>query len=172
MEYLVTYGWALLALFAVIAILISTGAFSSANFAQQECTFQPGLPCSPFIIYRNGPSTSAMFTVINNLGFPIKIANVTYTANDIGQPGKVDYVVTDPAWDTHIFRQSDQMNFAYTFDGETQPSERDFRSIIASIEYYNCKGITDPAKCNYETASLYTTSGRISAVVESGATAQ
>ena len=33
MESLVTYGWALLALFAVLALLFSTGAISTGNFS-------------------------------------------------------------------------------------------------------------------------------------------
>jgi hypothetical protein len=49
MEYLVTYGWALLALLIVVAVLLSSGVFSPNSFATQECTFQPDLPCSPFI---------------------------------------------------------------------------------------------------------------------------
>ncbi|MCX6772283.1 MAG: hypothetical protein NTV88_00750 [Candidatus Micrarchaeota archaeon] len=167
MEYLVTYGWALLALFAVIAILISTGAFSSSNFAQKECTFQPGLPCSPFIIYTDGAATTIQFSVANDLGFPIKIKNMVYTTTNIGQPGKTDYSVSDP-FGQQIFKQSEPMNFLKTFEGATQPSPRDFRTIIVSIQYYNCKGIDLPEKCNDETAPVYTTSGRISSVVEQG----
>ncbi|MCX8195375.1 MAG: hypothetical protein N3G22_04705, partial [Candidatus Micrarchaeota archaeon] len=87
MEYLVTYGWALLALILVIALLYASGAFSSSAFLQPECTFQPDLPCSPYIIYTTTLSSGAKatmlhYTLTNNLGFPIKIVEVNYTVRD------------------------------------------------------------------------------------------
>ena len=167
MEYLVTYGWALLALFAVVAILVSTGAFSSANFSQQECTFQPGIPCSPFIIYKNGDVTSIRFSMANDLGFPIKIASATLTTSDMGEAGRVVYSIPSADLPQGIIEQSGQMDFFYDFAGPSQPYPRDFRTVVATIQYYNCKGIDSPGNCN-DPESLYTTSGRISSVVEQG----
>ena len=166
MEYLVTYGWALLALFAVVAILVSTGAFSSANFSQQECTFQPGLPCSPFIIYLDAGATTMKFTVINDLGFPIEIVNASVTATDIGQSGRNDYQIPQDSLPQGVIGQSKRMDFSYTFEGQHQPQSRSFESIIAVVSYLNCKGVE--SDCNVLTAPTYTTSGRISSVVEQG----
>ena len=164
MEYLVTYGWALLALFAVVAILISTGAFSSSNFSQRECTFQPDLPCSPFILYLDGGTATLRYSLSNGLGFPIKIARITYRTTDMGFPGVKDDWLDE--FDSPVFNSGDTIDLAYAFPGEKQPAARDFKTIIATMEYYNCRGVE--GDCGEETATKYTTSGRISTVVEPG----
>lgn len=167
MEYLVTYGWALLALFAVVAILISTGAFSSSNFSQKECTFQPDLPCSPFILYLDSGTLAMRYSLSNGLGFPIKIAKITYRTTDIGFPGVKDDWIDEV--ESPVFQSGDQFDLTYSFEGEKQPAARDFKTIIATIEYYNCRqAIAEQKECNQDTATLYTTSGRISTVVEPG----
>lgn len=164
MEYLVTYGWALLALVFVIALLIGTGVFSLNNFSTAECTFQPDLPCSSFIIYRetgpNGqPQTALEFNISNSLGFPINITNMTYSVTGWGGPG-VRVVDGSPATPVHLSSGS-YAAFSYNFTGPSQPSVRDFKTIYAQLTYYNCKV---PANCT----GPYVTSGRISSPVEQG----
>jgi len=158
MEYLMTYGWALLALFLVVAFLLSSGAFSFSSFSQQECTFQPDLPCSSYILYLSSPSSTALsFTLSNGLGFPIKLANVTYTAAGLGSSSRQTYTGTVDT--SRIYKPGERMAFNYTFTGSPQPAQRDFKTIIVTLTYTNCRQGT-PCTSNY------TTSGRISAVVE------
>ncbi len=45
MEYLMTYGWAILIIAVVLGALYSLGIFSSATFAPQGCIVQPGFEC-------------------------------------------------------------------------------------------------------------------------------
>lgn len=168
MEYLVTYGWALLALFAVVAILISSGAFSSSNFSTQECTFQPDLPCSPFILYLDSDgATTLRYSMSNGLGFPIKLASVKYVTTDLGEAGRQEWTDGSIAG-APIFQSGDPFELTFQFPGSAQPRARDFKTIISTIEYYNCRGIELAADCNDETASKYITSGRISTIVEQG----
>ena len=160
MEYLATYGWGLLALFLVIAFLISSGAFSSSNFSVQECTFQPDLPCSSFILYKNSSSakTTLQFNVANGLGFRVNISNVSYLTTDLGAEGR-------KIWAGSLPNQTDlpsgkRAQFAMDFTGPKQPYERDFKTIIVTLSYYNCR--------NLPCTGPYTTSGRISTMVEKG----
>jgi hypothetical protein len=160
MEYLVTYGWALLALFIVIALLLSSGAFSISSYASQECAFQPDLPCPSFILYKTAaanPRTTLEFTLSNGLGFPIQVNSVTYTATGMGQQGRNIYAGSLP-FPSGIIGSGQRMNFTQDFTGSFQPSPRDLKTIYVSITYSNCKGGT----CR----SNYTTSGRISTLVE------
>ncbi|MCX8198252.1 MAG: hypothetical protein N3F07_03630 [Candidatus Micrarchaeota archaeon] len=159
MEYLVNYGWALLALFLVVAFLISSGAFSSSSFSAQECIFQPSLPCPSFIIYRQGSSNPAArleFALVNGLGFPINISNVSYETSNLGQEGKKVWVGPLPS--QPFLQPGARANFSMDFPGASQPSFRQFRTIHVSVSYYSCKTLpcTGP----------YTTSGRISSIVE------
>jgi len=159
MEYLVTYGWALLALFAVLAILISSGAFSASNFTNPECTFQPDLPCNSFILYKTASgSTKLAFNITNGLGFNMSINNITYTAVDMGGPGKQEYHYVPSS--RIGMAPGASYGFEYDFIGAKQPTLRDFRTVYVSISYSNCRF----AACS----GNYTTSGRVSAVVEAG----
>jgi len=162
MEYLVTYGWALLALFAVVALLISSGAFSSSNFTVAECTFQPDLPCTSYILYKNPATgeTTLQFSISNGLGFPIKITNMSYVATDLGLKGRNEYPII-AGLPSPQFSSGDKMNFTYAFTGTAiQPGVHDFRTIYVSLAYSNCR--FTPCVGNY------TTSGRISVPVEQG----
>jgi len=162
MEYLVTYGWALLALFFVIALLIGSGAFSVNNFSTPECTFQPDMPCSSFIIYKEtgaggADQTALLFNISNGLGFPINITNVSYAASGMGRQGMT---VFDAAPATPIaLAPGGSASFGYNFTGASQPSERDFKTVFATLTFYNCK---TPTACT----GPYVTSGRVSSIVE------
>jgi hypothetical protein len=157
MEYLVTYGWALLVLFVVIAYLLTSGAFSASSFAAQECVLQPDLPCSPFVLYKDGANTDLKFTITNGLGFPINISSINYTTFGIGSTGRRVYSGVPPS---HIIASGEKVNFTRVFPDDPQPSANDFRTIYVEISYYNCKNspCSGPAP--------YVTSGRISAVVQ------
>ena len=155
MEYLVTYGWALLILFIVVAYLLTSGAFSAGSFAAQECVFQPDLSCSPFVIYREGADTNLKFTLTNGLGFPINISEINYTTIGIGAAGRRFYSGTAPSG---TIASGSRFDFNQTFPGDVQPSANDFRTIYVEMSYFNCK--------NSVCSGPYMTSGRISAVVQ------
>ena len=158
MEYLVTYGWAILALFLVIALLIASGAFSPNSFSAQECTFQPNLPCGPFIIYFDTASGQTMvnFTLTNGLGFPINVTGINYTTTDLGLPGKN----TIPGSLVHTAVLSGgNISFGQNFSGMRQPLPKTFKTMYATISYVNCK---NPPSCT----GPYFVSGRISSIVE------
>lgn len=161
MEYLVTYGWALMVLFVVVAYLLTTGAFSANSFASQECVFQPDLPCYPFVLYRDGGATTLKFTLANGLGFPINVSSINYTTVGIGAPGRMDYPDTPATRSRGIIQSGDRMYFNYTFTSGSQPSANDFRTLFVTFSYLNCK---NPAACS----GPYVTTGRISSVVEAG----
>jgi len=158
MEYLVTYGWALLILFIVVAYLLASGAFSANSFAAQECVFQPDLPCFPFVLYREGAGTVLQFTITNGLGFPIKISELNYTTTGIGAPGRRVYSVIVPE-SANSIASGERMNFTQVFPDAPQPSVNDFRTIYVELSYFNCKN----SLCS---GGPYVTSGRISAVVQ------
>ena len=77
MEYLMTYGWALVALVVVIAALMATGAFNPSYLIGEECTLQPDLSCGPHIMYLDGGDTILKFRINNGLGYEIYLDSVT-----------------------------------------------------------------------------------------------
>ncbi|MGC8538644.1 MAG: hypothetical protein ACP5MK_02130 [Candidatus Micrarchaeia archaeon] len=54
MEYLMTYGWALLIMAVVLAALFAMGIFNPSNFAGQECILPAGFSCLNYYLYQNG----------------------------------------------------------------------------------------------------------------------
>ncbi len=155
MEYLVTYGWALLILFVVVAYLLTSGAFSANSFASQECVFQPDLSCSPYVLYRDSSSATLLFTLTNGLGFPINVSSINFTTTGIGATGRLVYQGTAPSG---TIASGARMNFTQPFYDAPLPVANDFRTIYVELAYYNCK--------NSPCSGPYVTSGRISAIVQ------
>jgi len=153
MEYLVTYGWAFLALFAVLAILFASGFFSSSSFSTPECVFQPDLPCNSFILYSTGSSSSNLgFTLSNGLGYKIKVTRMNYTTSDLGAYGKNSTSVPVSL----EIESGAQKSFLQQFSGPAQPEAGAVRTTYVGIEYLACK--RDPC------TGPYASSGRITAV--------
>ena len=99
MEYLMTYGWAILIVIIVVAALYAMGVF----------TITPAVPCSPCfgppfaymdysagtLVMRNGPQ--AIESVSSSVGSPDSAtydANAIITITGITTTGDVDLVLT------------------------------------------------------------------------------
>jgi len=54
MEYLMTYGWAILVIVIVIAVLFYIGVLNPANVTPVVCTFPPGFSCASYKLASNG----------------------------------------------------------------------------------------------------------------------
>jgi len=48
MEYLMTYGWAILVIIIVIAVLFYIGVLNPKNITPTSCTFPPGISCMSY----------------------------------------------------------------------------------------------------------------------------
>ncbi len=61
MEYLITYGWAILIIAVVLAALFASGVFNPSHFAGQECVLSAGFSCLNYYLYPNGILTLNLF---------------------------------------------------------------------------------------------------------------
>ena len=83
MEYLMTYGWALVALVVVIAALMATGAFNPSYLIAEECTLQPDLSCTGHVLYLDTSETPQLeFRISNGLGYDIVLSGVNITTSN------------------------------------------------------------------------------------------
>lgn len=80
-EYLMTYGWALLALVIVVAVLLSSGLFSPDYLISEECSFGNSLPCN-FALFNEGPSTKVIMEIFNGYPYEIKILEIHVQTQD------------------------------------------------------------------------------------------
>jgi len=73
MEFLMTYGWAILVVLAAIGALAYFGVLSPGEFLPEQCVLIPGLSCLDFNINTN----STVILISNSLGNDIDISTVT-----------------------------------------------------------------------------------------------
>ncbi len=78
LEFLMTYGWAILAVLAAIASLAYFGVLSPSYFLPEKCTLPSGITCLDFKV-----GSSAVTVVLqNNLGEPITITSLDVAKKD------------------------------------------------------------------------------------------
>lgn len=153
LEYLMTYGWAILVLVAIVSALFALGVFSPSNFVSEECNFQPDFTCSHFILFLNKTATNTVLQVTfhNGLGYPINITTANFTmggmTGSLGHFGHAGPIASMPSGEDN--------NFTVTFSGTPQPSVGSMEKIDTVIVYKNEK-----------TGMNHTISGRITARVE------
>ncbi len=107
MEYLMTYGWAILIIAVVLAALFELGVFNGSNLAPQGCIAQAGFTCTNFVYtsnaigftfgqttgrdyYGNWIFVASQDEALNQNGIPVNFAcTATGCANatPVGLPG-------------------------------------------------------------------------------------
>ena len=71
MEYLTTYGWAVLLIMIVIGVLFFLGVFNTANYqASAECAMGGGFSCTNVSMAANGLIT---YTITDNTADPVNV---------------------------------------------------------------------------------------------------
>ncbi len=79
MEFLMTYGWALLVVLVAIGSLTFYFGYDSSSFASETCFFGPGLSCSDMLVNED----SISLKVTNSLGKDITSFSVSSDSCDI-----------------------------------------------------------------------------------------
>ena len=72
MEFLMTYGWAILVVLAAIAALAYFGVLSPEKFLPEKCILQPGIAC---VSHKVEP-TKVTLVISNGLGRTITITSI------------------------------------------------------------------------------------------------
>ena len=103
MEYLMTYGWAIVVLVVVIAALMATGAFNPSYLIAEECTLQPDLSCTGHVLYLDTSGTPQLeFRISNGLGYDMRLTGVTVTTSDQVVYEDTSYNMIVPQGETQI----------------------------------------------------------------------
>lgn len=78
LEFLMTYGWAIMVVLVVIGALSYFGVLNPSALMPERCTLTPGLGCDDFLINTNGVSLK----ISNSLGKAINISNLSISQYD------------------------------------------------------------------------------------------
>ncbi|MBD3355190.1 hypothetical protein GF361_04360 [Candidatus Woesearchaeota archaeon] len=73
MEFLMTYGWALLVVLAAIGALAYFGVLKPQQFMPEQCVLVPGLACLDFKV----TSSNTTVLISNSMGRDIDISSIT-----------------------------------------------------------------------------------------------
>ncbi len=81
MEFLMTYGWAILVVLAAIAALAYFGVLSPSRFLPERCDFPAGLTCVDKAVISSSAETITM-AIRNNVGDSVQINSATVPSGD------------------------------------------------------------------------------------------
>lgn len=157
-EYLMTYGWALLVLVVVIALIYSTGIFSPSYLISEECSLGPKFPCR-FLLHREGGNTRLDMAVDNGFGYAIKILTVGV---DTELSGPMDVT----ALPGEALQSGDEGQISAVLDG-VDLDKGSTQVLRVQIEYYSCAPEVNPGCIEPDEGSnaRHIISGRIVAKV-------
>jgi len=143
-EFLSTYGWAILVVLLLLAALYYFGVFDTSRYTPRYCSLPPGFECTSFKLMKSfaGTSMQVVFSGYNGLGYDIGFANGTaiLMVENLGAAGAKNYTGTcSPS----IVRKGR----AYTClvnitDMQRVPSTGEVRRMDLLVTYANCE--TDP----------------------------
>jgi hypothetical protein len=76
MEFLMTYGWAILVVLAAIGALAYFGILSPGNLLPQKCEFQAGMDCTEHPDASEAAGT-IVFPIVNSMGYRLTVDSVS-----------------------------------------------------------------------------------------------
>ncbi len=84
MEFIMTYGWAILAVTVVIGALVYFGVFSPTNLLPEQCQFPSELSCLGKARVHILPSGDGnlSFVLSNNVGYTIQVSTSMHATGD------------------------------------------------------------------------------------------
>ena len=164
-EFLTTYGWVLVGVIILLAVLLYYGAFDPMRFVSRQCNFEPGLPCTTYKLESNLTTGGAVYIVqlSNNLGYDISLPNnsIQLNAENVGKAGKQTYVGNCSPRSPTVIKKGQTftciVNIPYK---EVVPSIGKTVRLDSHISYNNCltaQNYTTTGDCT--AASNYTTTG-------------
>lgn len=86
MEFLMTYGWAILVVLIVIGALAYFGVLNPQSLLPEKCTMQTGFNCRNHIVNANGGSSKITIEVLNGMGRTIIIKEGSIANGELGNP--------------------------------------------------------------------------------------
>lgn len=81
MEFLMTYGWAILVVLVVIGALAYFGVLSPKKLLPDKCTLPPGLLCDDYALSADG---GVQMVIANGLGKTVTITSILVTEASSG----------------------------------------------------------------------------------------
>lgn len=128
-EFLMTYGWAILALLLVVVALFTSGVLSPNFLISEECGFGNYLPCN-FALFNDAGSTKIAVEVFNGFSHKIRITGMKLRTLD----GSQEFT----GFPTDVDLESGEVGaFEGTLEGRAVP-EGVIKRFTGNITYVSC----------------------------------
>ena len=135
LEFLMTYGWAILVVLVAVGALAYFGVLSPDKFLPAKCTLQSGIAC----IDHKATATTVQVVIQNSLGYDLSAITVkagscgtSSTPATLANGDKGTYTITcSPA--LLGTKYNEQLNFSYTIT-ETGIAHNNVGQITTRIE--------------------------------------
>src|SRR3989338_16898 len=97
MEFLMTYGWAILVVLVAIGALAFFGVLNPARFLPSSCTITPGIGCDDFVVLNTAGGDSVQLFLRNGLGADLTAVTVAMVGCTASLEANGDDAGTDGA---------------------------------------------------------------------------
>lgn len=166
-EYLMTYGWALVVLVVIIGLILSTGVFSPSQFVPEQCDLGPNLKCD-FAVWTNSidDNTNINIRIYNGFSYDVGINNLALflgSRNFVLYP--TDSSTLPLAASLPIEIESGQHITVYGVIDNYQEDLGVLKKIKASLTYFSCEETTNPSCVVTTDTPLHITDGKILAKI-------
>ena len=137
MEFLMTYGWAILVVLVAVGALAYFGVLSPDRFLPAKCTLQSGIAC----LDHKATATTVEVVIQNSLGYDLSVITVragacgtSSTPATLANGDKGTYTITcDPQFPLIGSKYNQQFNVSYTIT-ETGLTHTNVGQITSRIE--------------------------------------
>ena len=154
-EYLTTYGWAIILLVIVIGIIATS--FSPSFLVSEQCNIDANnLPCNQQV-YVEGGDTIVAIRIFNGFGYPIKINEGDIVLKDNNGVSNYQTDVNNQPNNNKIMPGENITIYAH-FEGEKQSNS--LQSYNIELNYTSCALEINP-NCNNQNIEKHYKSGKI-----------
>jgi len=137
MEFLMTYGWAILVVLLAIAALAYFGVLNPGKYLPSSCTLGTGLSCTDFKV--DGAAGTVTLVIRNGMGEDLNPFNVSIAGGCVGEAFAVGGLV-DGEQETIVINCSSitgskfKEDISMMYTGESGLSHTKTGSISAQVE--------------------------------------
>lgn len=136
LEYLMTYGWAIVVLLLVIGLIMSSGIFSPTYFVPEQCDIGPNFPCE-FSVFTEGGNTNIVLKVRNGFSYDVALNKFDMQLGD--RVFELDPPLTFPVEiETGASQIINAKIVGYDEDSGV------LKKINVSLAYFSCEEVVNP----------------------------
>jgi hypothetical protein len=154
-EYVVTYGWALLFLVIIMAWILASGVLTPSYLVSEECYLGPNLACA-FQLYKESDTLNTNIALNVSNGFPYSVRIINFNIKSADDPQAAVNWMDEGLVPVLVSGQSEYGTLPVAVASQAN----DIKRFDVEITYVSCAPEINP-KCEDNTALRHTIGGRI-----------